>query len=269
MKLIKIKPVINSLRHANLLEKKLLIKNATVFKNLRKGIKRCNGRSTLFGRITSWHKQTGAKFLYRPISYSFAASKAIVLGVCYDPNRNALSALNFDLDKKEFFNDIHINNTYPGSLIQKFGCVNKLAAGYRVELRSLPTGAIISNITTTCKTKNKAVYSKSAGAYSVINSRMQNLMRITLPSGKKISLYSNNSANIGSISNRGHKHICLGKAGRNRNLGRRPIVRGIAMNPVDHPHGGRTNGGRPSVSPWGILTKNRFTLKSKSKKYNK
>ncbi len=267
MKLIKIKPITNSLRHANLLEKKLLIKNSAVFKSLRKGIKRCNGRSTIFGRITSWHKQTGAKFLYRPISDCFLPSKAIMLGVCYDPNRNALSALNFDLAKKEFFNDIHINNTYPGSLIQKFGSVNKLAAGYRVELRSLPAGAIISNIT--AASKNKAVYSKSAGVYSIINSRLQNIMRLTLPSGKKISLSSNNSANIGSVSNRWHKHVCLGKAGRNRNLGRRPTVRGIAMNPVDHPHGGRTNGGRPSVSPWGILTKSRFKLKSKNKKYTK
>jgi large subunit ribosomal protein L2 len=68
---------------------------------------------------------------------------------------------------------------------------------------------------------------------------------------------------LGSVSNEKQNLICLGKAGRNRNLGRRPIVRGIAMNPVDHPHGGRTNGGRPSVTPWGLPTKGGFYLKKR------
>ncbi len=71
---------------------------------------------------------------------------------------------------------------------------------------------------------------------------------------------------IGSVSNEKHNLIVKGKAGRNRNLGRRPIVRGIAMNPVDHPHGGRTNGGRPSVTPWGLPTKGKFYLRKKNGK---
>ena len=71
------------------------------------------------------------------------------------------------------------------------------------------------------------------------------------------------TASVGVVSNEKHRLLVYGKAGRNRNLGRRPIVRGVAMNPVDHPHGGRTNGGRPSVSPWGILTKSKFKLRKK------
>jgi large subunit ribosomal protein L2 len=73
-------------------------------------------------------------------------------------------------------------------------------------------------------------------------------------------------ATIGVVSNNQHNLTYLGKAGRNRNLNRRPVVRGIAMNPVDHPHGGRTNGGRPSVTPWGLPTKSKFYLKKRTRK---
>jgi len=86
---------------------------------------------------------------------------------------------------------------------------------------------------------------------------------IKLPSGKIIKIPSIFSATIGRVSNVLHDKIIIGKAGKTRYRGIRPSVRGIAMNPVDHPHGGRTNGGRPSVTPWGLPTKNYPTVRTK------
>jgi large subunit ribosomal protein L2 len=91
--------------------------------------------------------------------------------------------------------------------------------------------------------------------------KMTNKCKIRLPSGKIIDIYSKSTATIGKVSNFLHNQIILGKAGLNRLKNKRPKVRGIAMNPVDHPHGGRTNGGMPSVTPWGIPTKGKPTVK--------
>ena len=103
------------------------------------------------------------------------------------------------------------------------------------------------------------------GLFCQIVQKQVNSCKIRLPSGLIISVDNKSLATVGSISNSQHNLIKIGKAGRNRLRGIRPTVRGIAMNPVDHPHGGRTNGGRPSVTPWGKPTKGKPTAKNKKK----
>jgi large subunit ribosomal protein L2 len=139
--------------------------------------------------------------------------------------------------------------------------LDEIKLGYRTQLQNIPTGSIIHNIGH--EFSSSTMYVKSAGTFGQLIQSDLKSSRIKLPSNKIIKVSVNSYASLGSVSNEKQNLICLGKAGRNRNLGRRPIVRGIAMNPVDHPHGGRTNGGRPSVTPWGLPTKGKFYLKKR------
>ena len=123
--------------------------------------------------------------------------------------------------------------------------------GSKSTLNNIYTGAIINSVFS----KNKSIYAKSAGTYCQVVQKYKNFVKLRLPSGKIIEASLNSIATLGSVSNKNHFLCILGKAGKNRHKSKRPVVRGVAMNPVDHPHGGRTNGGRPSVSPWGKLTK--------------
>lgn len=264
MKTIKLKPINNSTRQTILLKKNLLIKNSKIFKNLRVSIKKCYGRSKVTGHITSWHKQRGAKTLYRFLPENKKESKSLIIGINYDPNRNTFVSTNFNLESKKFFNNIFIKNTYPGCFINKTSASDDLRNGFTFMLKNIPAGTLISNISE--GNNLKAKYAKAAGTFAQLEQKNNLTARIKLPSGNKIILPVNNFATIGVMSNEVYKNIIIGKAGRNRNLGKRPIVRGVAMNPVDHPHGGRTNGGRPSVTPWGIPTKNKFKLRKKRKK---
>nr|NP_066421.1 ribosomal protein L2 [Ochromonas danica]AAG18387.1 ribosomal protein L2 [Ochromonas danica] len=261
MKVIKIKSINNSKRHARLLQKNILIKNIKIFKNLRTNIKRCYGRSASTGHITVWHKQRGKKYLYRPIIKSNEKAKSVIIGVSYDSNRTALTSINFDILKKKFFNDIYTKDTYIGNIINRIDSKSEFRNGFRLLLKQIPTGTIINNIGNINSKKSK--YVKSAGNFAELIQKDTENAKLKLPSGKIIKHPITSLATIGSISNEQLRNIVIGKAGRNRNLGRRPIVRGVAMNPVDHPHGGRTNGGRPSVTPWGLPTKNGFKLKKK------
>jgi large subunit ribosomal protein L2 len=261
MQIIKLKPINNNTRHTILLQKNLLIKNSKIFKNLRTKIPNFYGRSKSSGQITSWHKQQGYKKLYRNLINNTEPSKSIILGISYDPNRNTFISINFDLEQKKFFNDLTITNTYPGTLIERNIENSELRSGFRFQLKDIPTGSLITNI---CEKENlKTKYAKAAGTFSQLLEKNNITAYIKLPSKKKIELPVTSFATIGTMSNDIDRNIVIGKAGRSRNLGKRPIVRGIAMNPVDHPHGGRTNGGRPSVTPWGLPTKNKFKLKKK------
>lgn len=263
MKTIKSNPTSNSIRHTKLLQKSLLIKNNKIFKNLRTTIKKCYGHSATTGHITSWHKQRGAKKLYKTLISDKQDSKSIVLGANHDPNRNALTSVNFDLITRTFFNDIFVQNTYPGSLVYKAAKNIDLKNGNRLQLKNIPAGTLISNISKPFCDFGK--YAKSAGTFAQLIQKNRNSATVRLPSNTEVNMPVNSLATIGTISNGMARGVVIGKAGRSRNLGRRPIVRGIAMNPVDHPHGGRTNGGRPSVTPWGLPTKGKFKLKRRGK----
>lgn len=261
MKLKNYKSTSNSIRHKISLKKNDLSKNNKLVKFLSIKRKQFAGRSKYNGQITCWHKGGSKKKLYRKL-YSLNQTKnSIVININYDPYRKSFISLNFDLDLKSFFYSISNNLIYSGSLIKSSKNINELKLGFRTSLNSIPTGSIISNLSV--KTYKSAQYIKSAGTYGQIIQKDKNFAKIKLPSKKIIDISTNSFANIGIISNLKNNQIIIGNAGTNRNLGIRPTVRGIAMNPIDHPHGGRTNGGRPSVTPWGLPTKGKFKLKKK------
>lgn len=256
---IKPKAITNGLRHQINLVNSVLIKNPRIIKNLTEKKIASYGRN---GKICSWHRQRGKKRLYRPLKYTNKDFQSIVLGICYDPNRSSLISLNFDLANNKFFSSLCPENLYPGALTQTIQTPSLLKSGFRTKLQNLPSGTLIHNVG-----NKKGVYAKSAGTQVVVINSDEKVAKVRLPSGKIIDLPPNFYGTIGKVSNGSHYLTVLGKAGKNRNKGKRPIVRGIAMNPVDHPHGGRTNGGRPSVSPWGLPTKCKFKLKRRKHKH--
>jgi large subunit ribosomal protein L2 len=155
--------------------------------------------------------------------------------------------LNFELNKKNFFFNTATNSIFPGSLIKTSENINEIKLGYRTKIKNIPAGSIIHNLALNNSFKTK--YIRSAGTYGQIIQLGIKTAKIKLPSKKIIEISVNNYVTIGTNTNEMNKLVILGKAGRNRHLGIRPTVRGIAMNPVDHPHGGRTNGGMNPVSP--------------------
>jgi large subunit ribosomal protein L2 len=265
MKIIKLKPVTNGSRHCQKIEKYLLSRNNKLSKGSIKRIFYSYGRSTSTGRITSWHKGGGNKNLFRSINFLNKDSNSIVISTMYDPCRSSFITLNFDLDKKIFFRTLSIDSIYPGSLVSCKSNLSDLKLGYRTQIKNIPVGSLINSIS--LNDKKCSQYIRSAGTYGQIIQSSFKKAKIRLPSNKIIEVDLCSFATIGIISNLQHNLVVLGKAGKSRHLGKRPVVRGIAMNPVDHPHGGRTNGGRPSVTPWGLPTKGGFYLKKRKKNY--
>lgn len=263
MKLKQMNPTTNGLRHMIKIDKSLLSKNNQLVKQLIEKKTQKSGRSSVNGKITVWHKGGGKKRKLRNIEFNNISKNSLILTTAYDPLRTSFINLNFELQKENFFLTTATNSIYPGFLIKSSPRLNELKLGYRSMIKSIPTGSIIHKLSKK-KTKN-AQYIRSAGTFGQIIYRDMKKAKIKLPSKKIIEVSSTTFATIGVNSNLKQKRINIGKAGTNRNLGIRPTVRGIAMNPVDHPHGGRTNGGRPSVTPWGLPTKNKFSLRKKKK----
>lgn len=247
-------------RHALLLSKFILLKNNKLIKNLKYKHKRNFGRSSMTGHITSWHKGSGCKKIYKKLNFENISTKSIIIGTMYDCNRNNIVSLHFDLTTNQFFNTTAILNTYAGSLITCHEKINELYLGYRSLVKNLPVGTLISNISIN---KKKASFVRAAGTYAQLIQKTNDFCKIRLPSSKIITIPQNAFATIGLNSNIEFNKIVIGKAGRNRLKGQRPTVRGIAMNPVDHPHGGRSNGGGHPKTPWGVCTKGKKTKKLK------
>ena len=147
---------------------------------------------------------------------------------------------------------------------KKIPDINELKLGYRTKIKNIPAGSVIHSLTINDNLKTQ--YIRSAGTFGQIVQRGLTKAKIKLPSKKIIEISVNNYATIGVMSNLVDNQRYIGKAGTNRLLGKRPTVSGIAMNPVDHPHGGRSNGGIPSVTPWGLPTKCGFYLRKKKNK---
>lgn len=259
MQLIKLKPYTNGTRHHINIKKKLLSKANKLFKQSITGFKRFVGRSSINGRITVRHKGSGCKKNYRQINFSDKFINSIVLCVMYDPFRNAFVSLNFDFDSKKFFRILATSFVGPGCLQTCTNLNIDLKLGNRMMLKDIPTGSILHSLSL----KSGAKFARSAGSSFQIIQKGKTTCKVRLPSGTIKDVGITAFGTIGSVSNSQHNLINIGKAGRNRLKGNRPSVRGIAMNPVDHPHGGRTNGGCPSVTPWGIPTKGKPTVLKK------
>ena len=259
MSLVKLNSTSNGVRHQIKFKKNLLCKNNRLIKNLLIGTKKWAGRNTTTGRITVRHQGSGCKKLYRLIAFNNNHFFALIIGTVYDPNRNIFISLNFNLITQKFFHTSAIVNLSPGSLILCKESVTEFRLGYRLKLKSIPVGSLIHNISINYNFKIK--YIKSAGTYGQLIQKNKFSCKIKLPSGQILTLLPVSYATIGILSNIDHNKIIVGKAGINRLKGIRPSVRGIAMNPVDHPHGGRTNGGCPSMTPWGKPTRGKPTKK--------
>jgi len=263
MKIVKYKPTTNSLRHVTRINKSLLLKESIFKLKASKKHNFANGRCALRGNITAWHRGGGAKKLYKPVEFSNKNSDTIIISTSYDANRTAFVSNCFDLDRKKFLNKIHIDQTYPGTLLQSKKQLEELKLGSRTLIKNIPLGSHINNISFA---KSNSKISRAAGTHAQIISIDSKSITIKLPSSKITTVSPLSHTNIGACSNEQHILTSDGKAGTSRHKNRRPIVRGIAMNPVDHPHGGRTNGGKPSVTPWGLPTKGGFYLRKKKNK---
>ena len=258
MKIIKLTPFTNGVRHQIKLSNNLLVKTNKLFKKLSKNFSRQFGRSKDTGRITVRHKGSGCK---RSLHVLNTLQFYCGFNLCqmYSSYHNTFVSVNFDIITKSFFKTISTNKVFPGTILLSNFKYLEHSIGYRMQLKFLPIGSLIHLI----GVNNNILYSCSAGTFCQLIEKKKEC-KIRLPSGKIILVSENLFATLGIVSNLKHKSVVFGKAGRNRLLGVRPSVRGIAMNPVDHPHGGRTNGGMIPVTPWGIPTRGKPTRKKKS-----
>ena len=233
------------------------------------------GRNS-FGRITSRHIGGGHKQKYRIIDFRRDKLNipARVASVEYDPNRSARIALLVyaDGEKRYILSplDLKVGDTVISSPEAD------IKPGNTLPLKAIPIGTIIHNIE--LKIGKGAQLARSAGTFAQLMAKEGKYAQVKLPSGEVRMVLQECMATIGQVGNIDHENVSIGKAGRSRWLGKRPKVRGVAMNPVDHPHGGgegRTSGGRHPVTPWGIPTKGyktrtnktstRFIVKKRSK----
>jgi large subunit ribosomal protein L2 len=233
-------------------------------KSLVSGLTKSGGRGG-GGRIAVRFRGGGAKRLYRLID--FKRRKFGVVGVIerleYDPNRSAFIALIKYADG-ELAYILAPQRVKVGDEVIADEKVD-VKPGNASPLRSLPVGTIIHNVE--LKPMKGGQMARSAGAYAQLVGRDGGYAQIRLGSGELRMVPDSCMATVGAVSNPDHMNEVLGKAGRVRHKGRRPHVRGVAMNPIDHPHGGgegRTSGGRHPVTPWGKPTKGRKTRTNKA-----
>lgn len=235
-------------------------------KRLVKGRKKKAGRSRQ-GRITVRRRGGGSKRLYRAIDFSLGKEGITgeVVSIEYDPNRTSRIALikYKDGDKRYV---IAPKGLRVGDEILSGGEA-PMRSGNCMAIKDIPVGTFVYNIQ--LDRNKKAQLVRAAGAYAQILSKEDNFANIKLPSGEVRKFHVVCKACIGQASNIEHSSVKKGKAGRSRHLGRRPKVRGVAMNPIDHPLGGgegRSSGGRHPASPWGKLER-KTRRKKRSDKY--
>ena len=233
------------------------------FKLLTSGKKSNAGRNNL-GRITSRSKGAGHKHKYREIDFRRIKDdiKAKIERIEYDPNRSAHVALiKYEDGKMSYI--LAPNKIQIGDEIVS-GRDKEIKIGNCMPLSDIPAGTDIHNIELSPNGGGKLV--RSAGSSAQIAGTDDNYCIVKLKSGEIRKIINTARATIGTVSNSDHQNIKIGKAGRNRWKGKRPSVRGVAMNPVDHPHGGgegKTSGGRSPVSPTGQSAKGLKTRKNK------
>ena len=233
-------------------------------KSLLKVIKKTGGRNAR-GRITCRHRGGGHKRHYRVIDFKRdkIAIPAKVASIEYDPNRSTRIALLHYVDGEKRYILAPLNLKVND--IVESGPDADIKPGNALPLSNIPLGTQIHNVE--LRAGNGGQIVRSAGTYAQLMAKENRYALIRLPSGEVRMVLLNCRATVGQLGNVSHEKIDLGKAGRKRWLGRRPKVRGVAMNPVDPPKGGgegRSSGGRHPCSPWGVPTKGYKTRKNKS-----
>lgn len=268
-------PLTPSLRHKISPSKDYSNQNNPI-KKLTFGLIKNGGRNN-HGRITVRHQGGGHKQRYRIIDFNRKYNEGIVLKIEYDPNRTSNLALLQEKISQAFYYIIAPNKLKIGDIVKAYKFsedlnipqMERTRIGNSMPIGYIPVGTFIHNLEYSIHRGGQLI--RSAGSYGIIISQdaRLNYTSVKLPSSEIRLIRKECVATIGQVSNIEHDLTVLGKAGANRWRGIRPTVRGVAMNPVDHPHGGgegKTSGGRPSVSPWGRLTKGKPTRKIRKNK---
>ena len=258
------KPTTPSRRYMTNLDSGDITAKASV-RALLKNLPRSAGRNSN-GRITSRHREAGAKKLYRIID--FKRNKFNIEGtvatVEYDPYRNCRICLIKYVDGDRRY-VLQPKGLKVGDKIMSAESGLDIKTGNAMKLINIPVGTLVHNIE--MSPGHGGQIARSAGGYAQIMGRDGKYVSLRLPSGEMRYVLGTCLATIGTVGNEDFSNIVIGKAGRSRHLGIRPQTRGSAMNPIDHPHGGgegKTNSGRHPVSPWGTPAKGFKTRKKKA-----
>lgn len=237
------------------------ITRTTPEKSLTVGLPKKAGRNNN-GRVTSRRRGGGVKRLYRIIDFKRDKKgvPAVVAEIEYDPNRTARIALLHYADGEKRYilapQGLSQGDKVLAGMDSRTGQMADIKPGNSLEMAKIPVGTILHNIEMSPGRGGQMC--RSAGSYAQLIAKEGKYALLRLPSGEVRKVLASCSATVGQVGNISHENISLGKAGRNRWLGRRPKVRGVAMNPIDHPLGGgegRSSGGRHPVSPWGMPAK--------------
>jgi len=255
------KPTTSSLRHLSLIDKSFLWKHLSFKPLVGRKLKHSGGRNNT-GHITVFQHGGGSFAKLRIIDYKRTIYNipATVVRIEYDPNRSSFLALIY------YINGVYSYILAPANIntgqVLNTGIFSEvtfyLQVGNCTYLKYIPLGTIIHNIELVPSQGGRLIRAAGTSA-QILKKYKNNLVLIKLKSGIKKLIPSNCKATIGAISNSDYRFINYGKAGRMRWLGIKPHVRAYAMNPVDHPMGGRTHGGKQLVTPWGLITKGRST----------
>ena len=235
-------------------------------RKLTTALRKTGGRNN-HGHITSRHRGGGHRRRYRIID--FKRNKydmtAVISSIEYDPNRSPrIALLEYEDGEKRYIiapDGLKLGDKVISTLHNQI----PFKTGNAMPLGTIPEGLLVHNIE--LKPGKGAQMARSAGTYARIMANEAGMITLKLPSGEIRMVPEHCIATIGMVGNKSHESIMIGKAGRSRWLGRRPKVRGVVMNPVDHPHGGgegKTSGGRSPVSPWGQSAKGLKTRKNKN-----
>ena len=263
MALKKFNPTTPSQRNLVLVDRTPLYKGGPV-KKLTEGLSKTGGRNNS-GHVTAWQKGGGHKRRYRFVDFKRTKTgvEATVERIEYDPNRTAFIALiKYEDGEKSYIlapQRLNISDTVISS------SNSDIKPGNTMPFTGMPIGTIVHNVE--LKKGKGGQIARAAGSYAQFVGRDGNYAQLRLSSGEMRLVRQECKATIGAVSNPDNSNQNLGKAGRNRNKGIRPSVRGVVMNPIDHPHGGgegRTSGGRHPVTPWGKPTKGARTRSNKS-----
>ncbi|MEK9724740.1 MAG: 50S ribosomal protein L2 [Rhodospirillaceae bacterium] len=232
-------------------------------KTLTEGLRGKGGRNNT-GRITARRRGGGHKRRYRMVDFKRQKFDvpATVERLEYDPNRTAFIAL-IKYEDGELAYILAPQRLREGDQVIA-GATADIKPGNAMPMQSIPIGTIVHNVE--MKPGKGGQIARSAGAYAQIIGKDQGYAQLRLISGELRMIRAECMATVGAVSNPDQQNIKLGKAGRKRWMGKRPAVRGVAMNPIDHPHGGgegRTSGGRHPVTPWGKPTKGKRTRSNK------